>query len=55
MKDEIIIKISLERLGETNLGRVNNLILTLVEELKKEKDLEIIDYSQLKTIFKAPE
>jgi hypothetical protein len=51
MKDEIIIKISMERLGNTNVGKVNNMIKSFVEDLKKEEDLEVLDYSQLGVAF----
>lgn len=49
MKDEIIIKLTIERLGDTNIGRINNLIKGLTLELQKEKDLEVLNYSQIQT------
>lgn len=53
MKDEIIIKVTIERIGLTNIGRVNNLIKGLVEKLKEEKDLEVLNYSQIQTKFQV--
>jgi hypothetical protein len=51
MKDEIIIKVTIERLGETNIGRINNLIKGLVFDLQKEKDLDVLDYTQIQSKF----
>lgn len=54
MKDEIMIKITIEKLGDTNIGRVNNLIKGFIFDLQKEKDLEVLDYTQIQTKMITP-
>lgn len=54
MKDEIIIKVTIERLGDTNIGRINNLIKGLVFDLQKEKDLDVLDYTQIQSKMIIP-
>lgn len=54
MKDEIIIKISLERMNK-EIGRINNLIKGLVFDLNKIEGCNVLDYSQIKAMMIKPE
>lgn len=50
MKDEIIIKIKIERL-HNEIGRINNMIKSFVKRLEEVEDLEVVEYSKIKTEF----
>jgi len=48
MKDEITIKITLERLT-TELDKINNLVVELTKNLGKIEGIKVLDYSQIKS------
>lgn len=49
MKDEIIIKIEIERL-DSNTAKINDLIMELVLKLKEE-GVDVLNYSRIETKF----
>ena len=48
MRDEIIIKIDLERLNN-EIGKINNLIKGIVFDLNAIEGIEVKNYTQIKT------
>lgn len=52
MKDQIIIKITLERI-DSNVPRINSLIKGLVFDLQKEPGVEVKNYDQIKPELKG--